>query len=202
MWSGRLTLTVAAVVAAVSLVAACGGKGGAGAGGAAGIVPATAPAYIAIDTDLGSSQWKTVDDLSRRFPDRQKAIDSITRDLHKQAGLDFQHDVRPALGPEIDVAWLDFDHNGRDVVGLLQPTDQSAFERLVAKANEQDPQSMLVYGKVGDWEVVSETQALIDRFRSESNAAGDMLADDSAFARAMDAVPDDSLVKAYVSGPQ
>jgi hypothetical protein len=201
MGSGRLTLTVAALVAATALVAACGGIGGAGSG-AAGIVPATAPAYIAINTDLDSSQWQTVDDLSRRFPDRQKAIDSITRDLRKQGGLDFQRDVRPALGPEIDVAWLDFDHNGQDVVGLLQPTDEGAFERLVAKANEQDPQNKLVYGKVGDWEVVSEKQALIDRFRNESGAAKDVLADDSTFTKAMDAVPDDSLIRAYVSGQQ
>jgi hypothetical protein len=203
MSSGRLVLIVAAVLASASLVAACGGTGGAGAGsGAAGIVPASAAAYIAIDTDLDSSQWQTVDELSRRFPDRQKAIDSITRDLRKEAGLGFEHDVKPALGPEIDVAWLDFDHNGQDVVGLLQPTDESAFERLVQKANEQDPQNKLIYGKVGDWHVVAETQTLIDRFRSESGAAQAMLADDSTFTGAMDAVPDESLVTAYIGGQQ
>ena len=38
----------------------CGGTGGVGSG-ATDIVPASAPIYIAVDTNLHSDQWKTVD---------------------------------------------------------------------------------------------------------------------------------------------
>jgi hypothetical protein len=200
MSSGKLTL-VAATLAGAAMLAGCGGTAGAGGGAAAGIVPAGAAAFVAIDTDSASAQWKTTDELSRRFPDRQKAIDSITRDLRKE-GLDYEHDVKPALGPEIDIAWLDLDHNGEDVVGLLQPEDEDAFRRLVEKGNAKDPENKLFYDKVGDWEVVSEKQSVIDRFRTESRAASDKLADDPTFTRAMDAVSGESLVTAYVSGQQ
>jgi hypothetical protein len=153
MSSGKLTL-VAATLAGAAMLAGCGGTAGAGGGAAAGIVPAGAAAFVAIDTDSASAQWKTTDELSRRFPDRQKAIDSITRDLRKE-GLDYEHDVKPALGPEIDIAWLDLDHNGEDVVGLLQPEDEDAFRRLVEKGNAKDPENKIFYDKVGDWEVVT-----------------------------------------------
>src|SRR5439155_13519921 len=144
MAPGRLVLTLAALGGVVAIAAGCGAATGVG-GGAAGIVPASAPAFIAIDSDPGSSQWQTVNDLASRFPDKQKAIDSLKNDLRKADGIDYEQDVKPALGPEIDVVWLDFDNNGGDVVGLTQPGDEAAFKRLVEKGNAKDPTNKLVY---------------------------------------------------------
>ena len=198
MSAGRLALVVAVLCGSAALAAGCGAATGSG-GGAAGIVPASAPAFIAIDSDTGSSQWQTADDLASRFPDRQKAIDSLKADLRKE-GIDYDSEVKPALGPEVDVVWLDFAHNGMDVVGLTQPGDEAAFERLIAKGNAKDPSNKLVYEKVGDWEAFSDKQALLDRFVIESAGSAPKLEDDEAFKRAMDSVSGDSLVKAYVSG--
>src|SRR5919201_2790445 len=120
MRSGRRALVASALAGAAFLSAGCGGKSGLGAG-AAGIVPASAPAYIAVDTDAGSSQWKTVDELAGRFPDKQKGVDTIKRELRKDLGLAWEHDIKPALGPELDLAWLDFANNGENIVALLRP---------------------------------------------------------------------------------
>ncbi len=198
MITGRLTFTLAALCGCAALAAGCGAAASAG-GGAAGIVPTSVPAYIAIDTDPDSSQWQTVDDLASRFPDKQKGIDTLKAELRKE-GIDYDQDVKPALGPEIDVVWLDLAHNGEDIVGLMQPRDEDAFKRFVAKGNAKNPTDKLFYEKDGDWEVFSNKQALVDRFLRESGAGGAKLADDPTFKSAMGSTSDDSLVKAYVSG--
>jgi uncharacterized protein DUF3352 len=120
-------------IAAIAAFAAagCGGTVGAGAGGAD-IVPASAPAFLAFNTDIDSSQWQTVDDLSRRFPDREKALQTFHRALESE-GLSWRRDVKPAIGPEVDLVWLDFAHDGDDFVVLMQPDDDKKFERLISK---------------------------------------------------------------------
>src|SRR5215210_898508 len=197
----RAVVVAAALCCGVALVAACGGTRTVG-GGAAELVPATAPVFIAIDSDPESSQWKTVDELANRFPDKAEAVQSLKRDLREDEGLDFDKDVKPALGPEIDVVWLDLENDGGNVVGLTQPADEDAFERLVDKGNARDPDEKLYYERVDEWVAFSDSQALVDRFAKESRSAADKLADDPAFQRGMDAFADESLVRAYVSGRQ
>jgi hypothetical protein len=52
---------------------------------------------------------------------------------------------------------------------------------------------------LGDWQALSPSQAVLDRFREESGA-GDTLADNKTFKQAMDSYPDDTLFRAYVAG--
>ena len=196
---GRLALVAAALTGAAFLAAGCGGTSGLGAG-AAGIVPASVPAYIAVDTDPGSSQWKTVNDLAGRFPDKQKAVDSIERELRKDPGLDWQREIKPALGPEVDIVWLDLANNGENFVALMQPRDEDAFKRALDKANAKDPRNKAFYAKVQGWEVISDKQSKIDRFRRESRGDSPKLADDPTFQKGMDAVAGDALVKGWISG--
>jgi hypothetical protein len=183
-----------------ALLAGCGSSSGGG-NGAAGIVPASAAAYIAVDTDRGSSQWKAADALAGRFPDKAKAIASVERSA-KNEGIDVKRDVEPALGSEVDIAWLDFENGGQDVVVLLKPDDTDAFKRIVARGNAKDPTSKVVYETVGDWEALADSKAVLDRFSRLSSAGGPMLADDAAFKGAMKAVSQDSLFRAYVNGTE
>jgi len=67
---------------------------------------------VAIDSDTGSSQWQTIDGLASRFPDKQRAVDSIKQQLAKK-GLDWERDLKSALGPEVDVVMLDLAHRSR-----------------------------------------------------------------------------------------
>ena len=193
---------IVALAGALALVAGgCGGTETAASEGAAGIVPAGVPAYVSVDTDPDSSQWRTVDELASKFPDRQKAVDSIKQELSKE-GLDWDKDVKPALGPEVDIVWLDFANDGENIVALLQPEDDAALARAVAKGNAkaEDPSDKAVYEQYKGWTLLSDKQALIDRFETMADTAAETLDQDPAFARAMRSTPDDALAKAYVDG--
>ena len=189
------TRRLTGILAATALLAAgCGGTTGQPGSGASTIVPASAPAFIAIDSNTDSSQWRTIDELASKFPDKQKAVDSIKQDLVKN-GADWQRDVRPALGDELDFAWLDFEHNGEDVVGLTQPKSRAKFKALLAKAGEK-----VFYDTFKGWAVIAPTQKLIDRFEQESSTATSVLADDKAFRDSMKRLGNDAVLRAYVNG--
>jgi hypothetical protein len=76
----------------------------------------------------------------------------------------------------------------------MQPRDEAKFEQLLRKSGDE-----VVRGKVGRWTVLAETQALIDRFRRESESS-DSLADRKAYREAMGSYPDEWLFTAYVDG--
>jgi hypothetical protein len=189
---------VAAVLALALAAAGCGGTETTGSS-ASGIVPAGVPAFISINTDPDSSQWDTVDQLASKFPDKQKAVDAAKKELRKE-GFDWERDLKPALGPEVDLVWLDFASGGENIVGLLQPNDDEAFRRGVEKANAKDPSDKAIYEKYKGWTVISDKQSLIDRFERMADSADETLEDDPAFSRAMKSTPDEALAKAYVDG--
>lgn len=185
----------AGVLAAVALAATgCGGTTAQIGTGASSIVPASAPAYIAIDSNPSSSQWQTIDQLASKFPDKQKAVDSIKQDLSKH-DVSWEQDVKPVLQGETDFVWLDLNGNGQNFVMLIQPKDEAKFKELVAKASDKP-----VYDKFRSWYVVAEKQGTIDRFEQQSNAAATTLGDDKAFTQSMDRLGNDSVLRAYVNG--
>jgi hypothetical protein len=190
------------VLAAIALLAAgCGGTTAHVGSGASSIVPASAPAFIAIDSNPSSAQWQTIDSLASKFPDKQKAVDSIKQDLSKD-GVDWAKDVKPVLGDEFDLVWLDFQRNGQNFVGLMQPKDEGKFKQFIEKENksESDPSNRAVYEKFRGWYVIATKRATIDRFERESNAAASSLADDKSFTQSMDRLGNDSVLRAYVNG--
>jgi hypothetical protein len=188
----------AGVLVLALLGGGCGGTETAGSS-ASGIVPAGVPAFVSINTDVDSSQWDTVDQLASKFPDKQKAVDSAKKELRKE-GFDWERDLKPALGPEVDLVWLDFANGGENIVGLLQPKDDDAFARGIKKANEKDPTDKAVYEKYKGWTLISDKQSLLDRFEAMADSADETLEEDPAFARAMKSTPDEALAKAYVDG--
>jgi hypothetical protein len=155
------------------------------------------PLFVALDTDLSSSQWRAVDELSSKFPDKQKAVDAINQQLLKK-GLDWNRDLKPALGSEIDVVTLDFAHPD-ETVALMQPKDEGAFERAVKKGNAGDPSSKLVYEKFHGWTLMSDKQKAIDAFKQASDAAKRTLSEDKNFSAAMSKAGD-GILRAYVNG--
>jgi hypothetical protein len=185
------------------LASGCGGTTAQIGSGASDVVPASAPVFIAIDTNPESDQWQTVERLADKFPDKQKAIASLERELRKDPGVEWESDVKPALGDELDFAWLDFENDGENFVVLVQPHDDAAFKRLVEKANasEKDPSDRVTYEKFRGWYVLAEKQATIDRFERSSDSAARPLSDEPAFEHSMDKLGGDSIVRAYVNGP-
>jgi hypothetical protein len=183
------------ILAAVALVAAgCGGTTAPGAGGAD-IVPASAPAFIGVNVDTDSSQWQMLDHLASRFPDKAKAMklfDSVLEGEH----LDWKRDVKPALGSEVDLVWLDFDNDGEDFVALMQPDNKQKFEKLIKEARDD---SDFFRTEIDGWQVMAPRQDLLDTFRRERESGG-TLADRKAFRQAMTTYPEDYLFRAYVDG--
>ena len=194
---------LAGVCAVLALATAgCGGTTSSELGtGASNLVPSSAAVFIAIDSDPQSEQWQTVDRLADKFPDKQKGVDSIKKEMRGD-GVDWDKDIKPALGPEFDVVWLDFERDGDNFILLTQPKNEAKFEQLVAKSNtsEKNPSDKLVYEKFRGWYVLSEKQAVIERFKRESESAAKTLSQESDFTRSMDRLGEDSVVRAYISG--
>jgi hypothetical protein len=184
----RLLVALALLAA---LAAGCGGSSGAGGTLPAGarIVPASAPVFISIDTDFSSEQVKQALALVRRFPSGPKLL----RESHD--GISFARDVKPTLGPELDVVFVDFENGGDDYVGLMQPKDEAKFIRVLASGDEP-----AVHEKIDGWTVFAETQAVLERFKRARSASGDRLADEKHFEDALAKLPEDAVARAYVDG--
>ena len=152
--------------------------------------PADALAYVSIDTDLGSSQWKNAQALVDLFPSLKasatQAIDSALSDQN----LDWATDVEPALGPELVVVVT---ADSKPVV-LLQPGDEAKLDHLLTLGSGTKP----VKGKVDDWTALAETQADIDAYSAALDRG--TLDGVDTFTKAVDALPAESLVKAWVDG--
>src|SRR5215218_681060 len=102
-----MRVSLAALLAGCALaVTGCGGSdntAASGGEGAASIVPKSAAVYVSIDTDLDSGQVKQLEDLLAKFPDREKLFDELQSGLAEE-NLDWETDVRPALGKTLDLA--------------------------------------------------------------------------------------------------
>jgi hypothetical protein len=192
---------------AVLLVAACGGGGSSGGGtktsGGGGSVPAgadyapaTAKGFLFAATDTGGSQWKNADALLKRFPGRKQLIAMIEQSLAKQK-LDYETDIKPALGPETDAAILSLKGSTGNAVVVAQPQDETKFEALLNKVASND-KSKAITRKVGDWTLASDTQAALDAAAAAHN--GTSLADNATFKEAMGDLPGDALAKLWLDG--
>jgi Protein of unknown function (DUF3352) len=193
------------VVLLAFLVAGCGSGGSSSnAGGnsipaGASLVRAGVVAFVAIDRDTGSGQWEQLDDLAQKFPGRDEAIAQFKDELTKE-GVDYDDDVKPALGPELDLAVVSAGtEESTRVVGLTKPDDPAKFKTLVAKLNANDSGGdAAVYREVGDgWYAISDSQLAITSALKRDQTA---LADDDTFKQAMGKLAGDALVKAYLDG--
>lgn len=189
------------LVAALALLATgCGGGPAASSETGASLVRADALAYVSIDTDLGSSQWKQLDELSQKFPGRDLALGKLDQALAKH-GVDFDRDVKPALGPEVDVTVVSSGtEDTTKAVGLTQPQDSGKLKDLISRLNAASSDTTLVYRELDDgWYAVSDSRAAIDEALAGD---GPTLENDSTFADAFQKLPDEALVKAYANGHQ
>ena len=195
---------VAAAMAFVvaALVTACGGSTSNGPGGigdsGASLVSSDAVVYASVDSDLGSGRWQQVDDLLKKFPIRDKLLAEIKKGLAEHQ-LDYDTDIKPALGPELDVAAVPgTSAEDTPYAVFTKPDSIDKAKALVSKLNE-DSSSPEVTRVVDGWLFVGDTQAMIDRVLKGSGSA---LADDSRFKEAFGQLPEDSLAKLYANGPE
>jgi hypothetical protein len=176
-------------------LAACGGGAGspgAGTPASADLVSADVPVYVALDGNFDSAQWGAAQELIQRFPAGGDALDRIVSDL-TEGGVDFETELKPALGSEVALAITDLPPEGDPPVALLtQPSDPAAFEKLLEQADKPP-----VWRIVDGWYVVADDEATID----SALADGDSLSGSSAFESAMGELPGDALLRVYLDGP-
>jgi hypothetical protein len=186
-----LRIGVAAIALAVAL-AGCGGGDDSAAGGdsAATIAPATAVAYATINTDVDSDQWEQADELLQRFPGRAELLDFLRESL-SQEGVDWENEVKPALGPTIELVALGFETFDQDVVGLAKPKDETKFKQLLEEGD--DP---VVVRKLDDWTIFADSEATLDRFEQAQGEGS--LADQEDFEELMAELPEEALAKAWL----
>jgi hypothetical protein len=186
----RIALLV--VSGLLAAFAGCGGGAQLGSG-AAEVVPAGVPVFVSVDTDFDGDQWTQVEELVRRFPAGGKALDALIADLETQEGIDFEEDLKPALGPETAFVVLELDSADQEppFVALTQPRDPAKLREVLETSS--DP---IVSEEFEGWTIFSSTQENLDRFK-DAAAGADKLADSDAWSRAMDGLPDDGLASAF-----
>jgi Protein of unknown function (DUF3352) len=190
------------LIALAALLAGCGSASKTSS--SAGSIPAGASlvrvgviAFASVDSDTGSSQWKQLDELAQKFPGRENLVAQLEQKISAH-GVDYDTDVKPALGPELDVAAVSAgDESSTKAVALTKPADPAKFKALVAKLNAKDSSGeRAVYREVDGWYALSDSQASISR-ALEGNAP---LAEDADFKAAMNKLPGDALAKVYLDG--
>jgi hypothetical protein len=207
----RKSAALFGALALIVLAAGCGGSGSSGSGGnagssnggtsqvssagvaaaGAGALPATAPAFIALGTDFGSDQWKQIMALAAKFPGYDSLLAQGRTELTKQ-GLDFENDVKPALGPEVDLAFLDFKNSDHFVL-VTKPSDPAKLDALLQKAKEPPARA-----DVNGYVALASTKTLVDA----ASSATSHLSDDASFKEAMSALPGGDVIRVFLNGTQ
>jgi hypothetical protein len=194
MWQMRGVL-VALLGSAALVVAGCGSSHAATSSSAsadptASLAPKDAGAFVVVDTDQSSAQWKNVEALLAKIPGGQKSLDGALSQLGGAKGLDFTKDVAPAFGKQLVVV---VPSGAKDPILLVQPDDSKKLDALLAKDTKPH-----VTGDVDGWTAVATTQKAFDSYKAA--LAKGTLTDESGFTKAMDGLPADSLARGYVNG--
>jgi len=197
-------MTIRHAIALIGLTLAVAGCGGGSTGAssttgtqAADLVSQNAVVLVSLNTDRDGGQWEQADELLSRFPGRAKLLAQLRQEL-RQEGLDWERDVVPALGPEVDLA-LSFKagQDEPDLVALVKPEDPDKLKELAKKSKEDGP--TIVRELEDGWWALTDEQVALDTLLAKD---GPTLADQEDFQDAVDAQPDESLVAAYVNMPR
>lgn len=176
----------AALAAGVLLVAAGCGSSNAATNGvgadAARLVPASALAFVSADSNLDSTQWGTVQDLFGPI------------ELPK--GLDYQRDVKPALGDQLNVAVLGVDNGKPEAIAIVKSDDAAKLKKLAAMFDQGDEHYTVQ--QIADWSVVADSAANFQAVRDAST--GTSLADAEEFKQAVSQLDGGELAFAYANG--
>lgn len=194
---GRTRILAAGLAAGLALAAAgCGGSGGGGSkttavGSGAALVPASAPLFVTIDTDFSSARWKKAFALLDRLPGKEQLYALLRKQLFAGT-VDFNKEVKPALGPEVDVAVL---ASPKDAVfGLTKAKDAGKLAALLAKGKKK-----LVHEEIGGWTAFAEAQATLDALKKAQGGA--MLDGRKTYKDSIASLPEDALATTYANGP-
>jgi hypothetical protein len=186
----RALLLVSLLVTTAVLLSGCAGPKSVETGQipeSASLAPADALAYATVTTDEGSEQWQQAASLLERIPGLRDGLTGSVASGLKDRGIDWNADVRPALGAElVVVATAD-----EQPIVLVRPDDESKLEALLGSSD-----TTYVRGTVDDWQAVAQSQKALDTYRTA--LASGTLEGVERFTDGFGALPADSLARAWV----
>ena len=190
MRSIHLTLLALAVAL---VLAGCGSSasdqtGAPRSAGPASMAPADAALFVGVVTDSEAAEWQQVQELLGRFPDGDRLLSEISKALAGE-GLDWENDVKPALGP---ISAIVLPRGGGDPVALTKPPLRAKLEALLGRAHTKAAFEQLDDG----WVAVAEKQATLDAYKTALD--GPRLDDNDEFAAAIADLPEDALGTVFV----
>ena len=159
-------LVLGLLVALCALPAAGCGGGSAAGEGAAGIVPASVPVYISFNTDFEGDQIQQAQELLDRFPGSSGSLGMAQSELEAEGDIDFQQDIRPALGPTLDVAVLELPREDRRKPPRSCSSSRTTLPSWTRSSSDRRPTPRPVKAEVDGWTVLAEDQATLDRFEA------------------------------------
>jgi Protein of unknown function (DUF3352) len=186
----RVVLCVLAVTGTL-VAAGCGGAENAAAVGAipasASLAPADAAAFVTLNTDESSAQWKKADKILSLFPSARTGLTGAVADALSENGVTWADDVAPALGPEVVVVVT----ADKKPIFLTKPDDEAKLKALLGKSDQST-----VLGEVDGWAAVAETQGELDAYAAAVERG--TLETVDAFTQAMGALPEEALARGWV----
>lgn len=206
---------VAALLCVVPLAAAGCGSGSSGAKSplddALGYLPKSAPFVLAIDTNLGDSQWKSLTANEQKFPFSGQVMNSLKQSL-SQAGFDFDRDIKPILGNQAVVGSptvQGFTGSNTQVVAALKAKDQGKLSSLLSRSKDakkdgssngatlyRDTTGTDELAQKGDMLIIaSNKQQLVAALQQRGR--GDRLTEDQ-FNTNMNGLPGGALLRTYI----
>jgi hypothetical protein len=212
----RLLAALTALFACIAAVAVAGcgndSSSSSGLGTVLSYVPKQTPFAVAIDTDLGDEQYKSLDAILNRFPgaDTIKALLKAQLSMG-QEGVDFDKDIKPLLGnPAVisatDVTSFLSDAADSGFVAALQVKDKGALDSLVEKTGAKkqgEVAGATVYqdqdtsfAVKDDVVVLAGSRELLDAALKRADAGDGMSEED--FNKGLEGLPDDALARVYV----
>jgi len=177
----RLALAIAV---AAGLLAGCGAGPTDETARAAGITPPDVLAFLSLSLDPSIEQKRHLLSIAEAFPkadvkeEFDESRDDLLRDLTGQAGLDYETQVKPVIGPEIALAVFPPPEGAREsgagepqAALIIEIEDEEAARKLVAEGTEG-----AAYRIVGDHLLATtdgpQADAIFDRFEGRSEGGG------------------------------
>ena len=181
-------------------------------GPCAAYVPANTPFALELDTDLGDSQYKALDEILNRFPGADTIKSLIKAQLTSGVkGVNFDNDVKPLLGNPAVISATDvgsFLSSTEDAgfVAALQVKDKDALQSVIDKTKPQKRGEVggatvyqdgdTFFGVNDDVVVLAGSRSLLEDALKRADG-GDHLSE-SDFEAGLKGLPSDALARVYV----
>lgn len=196
-----------AVVLAGGLLVACGQGPTDEAARAAGITPPDVLAFVSLSLDPSIEQKRHLLSVANAFPKAEvkqefdEARDDILRGFSEQAGLDYESQVEPVIGPEIALAVFPPAEKGGEpqAAVVIEIENRTAAEKLARQGSEG-----ATYRIAGDYLLATaagpNADPVFDRFEGRSEGGG--LSAKPEFERLTGELHPDRLLLGWVDLPR